>query len=168
VTLPTAGAISLTLVMNELRIANSSRAYPISLGDSDVRALAGKPSGAISLSDLYGKSAASPVQPMTLYPNATHTDYGNITQNGQGIAILLTLEVTGGARPLTYSWTNISSTNGMTRVSGTDGSQLAFERTVNAGTSGTASAQGQCTVTDANGVTASTNLLTGTATWGNA
>jgi len=48
-------------VLAELQVANAGRGYPISLNDTDVRTLAGVPSGAISMSNLYGKSAARPV-----------------------------------------------------------------------------------------------------------
>lgn len=44
-------------ILQELQIANASRTTPISLNDTDVRALAEKPSGGISMSDFYGKSA---------------------------------------------------------------------------------------------------------------
>lgn len=168
-TLPTSGTISLTLVINELRIANSSRTYPISLGDSDVRTLAGKPSGAISLSDLYGKSATPPTQPadpMTLYPNGTNRSIPNTSTGGGSIAINLSVAVTGGARPLTYLWTNIVSSGGMTQVSGIDGPSLNFERTYAQNSSGSGSASAICTVTDANGVSKSTGTVSGTATWG--
>lgn len=52
--LPTTGPISLGQVKEELNKTGS-----ISLGSTDVRNLAGKTSGQISLSDLYGKSAAT-------------------------------------------------------------------------------------------------------------
>lgn len=50
--LPSTGAISLLDVRNEL-----GKTGAISLGDSAVRALAGRTSGAISMSDLRGKSS---------------------------------------------------------------------------------------------------------------
>jgi hypothetical protein len=55
------GPISLLNVLAELRIANPGRQLPISLNDPDVRALAGVPSGPISLANFYGKSSAAPV-----------------------------------------------------------------------------------------------------------
>jgi hypothetical protein len=61
VTLPASGSISLSQILAELRIAVPGRALPIRLGDADVRTLAGVPSGAISLSNLRGKSAVTPV-----------------------------------------------------------------------------------------------------------
>jgi hypothetical protein len=53
-TLPSTGAISLSDVNAELC---RSPTAPISLNDSEVRALAGKPTGAISMQDLRGKTA---------------------------------------------------------------------------------------------------------------
>ena len=51
--LPSSGALSLSMVNTEL---NKSAFAAISMGDVDVRALFGKPSGVISLSDGYGKA----------------------------------------------------------------------------------------------------------------
>ena len=52
--LPGSGAISLSQVNTELGLASTSA---ISLNQSNVRNLAGAPSGAISMSQLHGKSA---------------------------------------------------------------------------------------------------------------
>lgn len=52
--LPNSGLITLGMVNEELKKGYNT---PISLGDSDVRTLAQKPSGVISMSDLHGKSA---------------------------------------------------------------------------------------------------------------
>lgn len=51
--LPGSGAISMVQVADELQIP----ATGLSLGDSRVRSLAGKPDGMISMSDLHGKSS---------------------------------------------------------------------------------------------------------------
>jgi hypothetical protein len=56
-TLPVSGAISLYNIAVELGISNSS----INLNQANVRALAGKPGGSVSLNDLRGKSSAPPV-----------------------------------------------------------------------------------------------------------
>ena len=57
-TLPASGTITLGQVATELGVG-----LPISLGDANVRALAGVPSGAISLTNLYGKSAGGVKNP---------------------------------------------------------------------------------------------------------
>ena len=58
-TTPVSGTINLTDVFAELFISNSSREFPISLGDADVLALAGKTGLPISLYDLYGKTSVN-------------------------------------------------------------------------------------------------------------
>ena len=52
-TLPSSGPITMAQVAAELGISASG----LSLNDSRVRQLAGKPSGAISMADLRGKSS---------------------------------------------------------------------------------------------------------------
>jgi hypothetical protein len=56
-TLPASGPISMSQIAAELGIS----ATGLSLGDSRVRALAGKPTGALSFLDLYGKTSFPPV-----------------------------------------------------------------------------------------------------------
>lgn len=169
-TLPSSGSISTDQILAELRIANSSRAYPLSLTDADVLSLAGKSAPPVTMpDDFYGKSATpptQPAQPMTLYPNGTNRSIPNTSAGGGSIAINLSVAVTGGARPLTYLWTNIMSAGGMTQVTGNNGPSLNFERTYAENSSGSASASAVCTVTDANGVSKSTGTVSGTATWG--
>lgn len=70
--LPTSGVISLSDVNVELGRASNSL---ISLNDSDVRALAGKPSGPISLSDLYGASAVTYGYDYTQEPTISDASY---------------------------------------------------------------------------------------------
>lgn len=69
-TLPTTGQISLNQVITELNLQPGA----ISLGQSNVRNLAGKSSGQISMSDLWGKSAVPVPVP-----------YGNYISGGPSV-----------------------------------------------------------------------------------
>lgn len=110
-TLPVSGSISLSDVLTELKIANSSRVAPISLGDSDVIALAGKSSAPVSISDLYGKS--SYVAMSGSMPNVSDTaviDPGaNYTAH-----VAVAISFTGGLAPFTYAWSKVSGDGSVT------------------------------------------------------
>lgn len=89
--LPQSGPISLGQVRNELKLTG-----PISLGQDQVRQLAGKQSGTIKMSDLYGKSAENVVEFWVrgIWNTGYYYgwgDYGNTpkieTDNGQPVVI---------------------------------------------------------------------------------
>lgn len=146
-TLPASGSISLGDVMTELRVTNPGRAYPISLGDSDVRALAGVPSGAISLSNLYGKSSYTPMSGSV--PDVSDTDTigtgGNHTHHTP-----ISVSVSGGTAPFSYAWTKLSGAGNVTATN-------AASTTADFVVSGAAfpgavlSLVAQCVVTDSTG-----------------
>ena len=100
--LPSSGPISLSQVNTELGKSSTAQ---ISLNDADVRALAGVPSGAISMSNLYGKSrfiVASGGSETTygIYKVHTFTGSGTFTISNAGTAGFNTIEhfiVAGGA-----------------------------------------------------------------------
>lgn len=82
--LPTTGPISFGDVREELGRSSG----PISLGDADVRALAGVSSGAISMSDLRGKSSDYGITlPSSIDMSATSTN---------SVSCVLTFNVEGG------------------------------------------------------------------------
>lgn len=87
-TLPSSGLITFNQINVEL--GRSPTAY-ISLNDPEVRALAGKPSGLISLSDLHGKSAISP-------PTIA---YASTTGDGSMGSYLYVNYTVGGSSPVT-------------------------------------------------------------------
>lgn len=153
-TTPSSGAISLTDVMNELRIANPSRAYPISLGDTDVRALAGIPSGAISLSNLYGKSS------FTVTGNSNSSSSSSMSSAGTA-RCSPSVTVVGGAAPISYSWSFTSNPNTCT-LSGANSVACTVGKAYVKNANGSASATLQCVVGDSAGnsrtVTASASL----------
>jgi hypothetical protein len=70
-TLPVSGAISLYNIAVELGISNSG----ISLNQANVRALASKPGGSVSLNDLRGKSSAPPVTTFSMSTGLDATGY---------------------------------------------------------------------------------------------
>ncbi len=73
-TLPASGLITMADVNVEFGRASNT---PITLNDSDVRALAGIPSGAISLNDLHGKTYY-PYGRCTFFGFVNHGTYGTI------------------------------------------------------------------------------------------
>lgn len=152
--------ISLTDVMNELRITNPGRAYPISLGDADVRALAGKPSGAISLSDLYGKSS---YVPMTVTAIA-NDDYRNSAAGAGTVYGTATANVSGGKGAKQYQWVVLSNPGGAT-ISGATSPQLNVEKSYFNASSGSANVQVRCDVTDETGAAVSSNAVTVPLEW---
>lgn len=147
-TLPTSGALTLSNVLTELKIANSSRATPVSLGDADVLALAGKSAPPISLSDLYGKSsyvAMSGTLPDVAFyasanPSGARTEHATVT-----------LSLSGGIPTYSESWSTVSG-------SGSVNAANALSTTVNLPNNFTSSGDVitqvvQCVVTDGKGNT---------------
>lgn len=106
-TLQAARPISLGDVLAELQIANPSRTRPISLGDADVRALAGKPSGPISLGDLLGKSSF-----IALTGAGVSTTSLSVLDALPGTLTTPTCTAqpvpAGASAPITYAWEHVS------------------------------------------------------------
>lgn len=81
--LPSSGAITASMINVELgRAANA----PFSLNDTQVRALADKPTGTIKFSDFWGKSnAASLLFTPTFYNHGGNASYGYIELSSDGV-----------------------------------------------------------------------------------
>lgn len=145
-TLPVSGPISLGDVLTEIRRVTPSRALPISLGDADVRALAGKPSGPISLSDLYGKSSYIP---MTLTATGDSRSY----DSGAGAGLArgsLSVTVAGGSGGFTYLW-EFTSGAGDAQLLASNTAICTVSRAYERDEIGSIDATLRCTVTDNTG-----------------
>lgn len=159
-TITVTAPVTLADVMIELRTTNAGRAYPISLGDADVRSLAGVPSGAISLSNLLGKSAYTPMSGSV--PDVPGATAAIDTANNYFRDVSVAVSVTGGQAPFSYAWSRVSGDIGTTVIAANAAStsvRFTVNKTQTAGA--VLSAVAQCIVTDA---TAATLTRSGTVT----
>lgn len=150
------GLLNMSTVNTEIgggRVWNSR----ISLGDSDVRNLAGRPSGSVSMGDLRGKSSYIP---MTLYGVSDYSSgqvYGNTSTTA---SCYPTVTVYNGIGPFTYSWAFVSGSLSMT------GADTARPRIYNSFKySFSAEVELQVTVRDSTGRTATIRGIYATFEW---
>ena len=129
----------------------------ISLGESAVRALAGVPSGTISMNNLRGKSALSVSASNVSGDNGGFAPSGSVSTAGSPP----NTTVTGGTSPFTYSWTRISGST-IPQISSSTSQNPTWS---NGSTpEGTHDAVWRVTVTDANSNTA-TDDITVSLSW---
>ncbi len=153
-TLPTTGPITLGMVAAELGIG-----LPLSLGDARVRALAGKPSGPISLGDLRGKSATPP---FSLTGNSASNSADTRFSDGTvGCAPAVTR--VGGTGTVSYSWVVLSNPNNAT-VTLSSGSAVLVSKSYRRNENGFAQVQLRCTGTDQAGQQSTVDVV-GTLEW---
>ena len=112
--LPSSGSISLSQVNTEL--GNSATA-PISLNDTNVRTLAGKASGAISLNDLLGKSAGGSI---TFTPTP-----GSYVESDGGLGTSVSLTVSASAS-VVWTWTRTGDVASSSVPTGGTASSITF------------------------------------------
>jgi len=98
--LPSTGTISMSQVNVELGKAATAL---IGLNDANVRSLAGRPSGTISMADLRGKAAYTPVS-ITTGGGFGQAFGGSCVRVGAG----LTVSISGGRAPYTVVWTRLA------------------------------------------------------------
>ena len=105
-TLPASGPITLGQVAVEL-----GTGLPLTLGDSRVRTLVGVSSGPISLGQLRGKSAYTP---MTLTVVSGSGGPASSDNSGGTVSAQATVSVTGGTGGYTVAWTVTSNPSSCT------------------------------------------------------
>lgn len=148
-TLPLSAPISLGDVLTEIRRVDPGRALPISLGDADVRALAGKPSGAISLSDLYGKSSYIPMTGSL--PDVPMDGLADSPSNYTERAPIQ-ISFSGGLGPFSIAWSHVSGAGSVDPANAT--SSVVNMPVIKSSPTGTVTTQVvRCVVTDSTGAT---------------
>lgn len=153
-TIPSSGSISLGDVLNELRVSNSGRAYPISLGDADVRALAGVPSGDISMSSLYGKSAV-----LALQATGNNDSGFESTVSGAGsVSAYPSVSYSGGSGAKTIQWSILSSTEAVSLINA-NSAQCQVKLSFGRNTTGYTIVYLRCVVSDSTGSVTVDNII---------
>lgn len=148
------GSISLTEVLTELRNANPNRDYPISLGDADVRALAEKPDGPISLTDLYGRSA---VTALTV-TGRNDSGFASSTNSAGSVSAYPLVSYTGGSGPKTIQWSILSSAQTVTLLNA-NSAQCEVSRNYSKNSTGSVVAYLRCVVSDSTGSVTVDNII---------
>ena len=154
-TLPASGTISLSQVSVELGRAATATT---SLGETATRNIAGIPSGAISMSNLHGKSA------MSATGVSDTKSYSSVGAGGTAFANP-SVTVTGGVAPITYLWSFTSNPDGCTLTNATL-QTCEVSKAYAAEANGSALATLQCVVTDAN-TTITVTGVTAEMLWSN-
>lgn len=155
-TLPVSGSISLADVLTEIRRVNPARALPISLGDTDVRALAGKPSGPISLADLYGKSSYTP---MTVTATGGGR-FGLTTGSSFTATVNPSVAISGGDPGYTVLWEMTSATDAGFVLGGASSQTCSVSHAIPAFGTYDGQATLVCHVTDSSGHPLDSNIVT--------
>jgi hypothetical protein len=149
-TTPSSPPISLKDVATELGVSSVG----LSLSDSRVRALAGVPSGPISLQQLEGKSAYTPMSPNIGSDQSTG---GSSSSN----SFFLEVAENGGVGPYTYAWSIVSEGGVGTGAyfGSTTGKTADFVISISVAFN-TYVAQVQCSVTDSTSRSVGSNVAT--------
>jgi hypothetical protein len=140
-TLPASGAISMSQVNVEL-----SRAWnaAISLDEVAVRDLAGVPSGAISMSQLHGKSASAPLSASASPGTYIYKSRGTTGVLSSGT---ITINPSGGTGGYSYAWSVLSNNAGGGLTNGTTNQTNNFNTSSFGAASGWRQTVLRCTVT---------------------
>jgi len=105
-TLPASGALSMAQINTELGVGATAT---MSMDAASLRALAGRPAGSISFSDLWGKSS---MQPLTAVGNEAYSSA--YTANGRGtVSAQPSVTVSGAFNGFSVVWSFIDNPFGM-------------------------------------------------------
>lgn len=154
-TLPASYPLSMSQINVELGRASNATT---SLTESAVRTLAGVPSGAVSFSNLLGKSSFS------ASGNGDAQDYVSTSSGNADSHPSVT--ASGGTTPYTYLWSFTSNPNGASLLNSTSAT-ATVRKAFSANQTGAYSAVLQCVVTENNG-SGTAHTVTGInagATW---
>lgn len=157
--LPVSGPISIGMVASELGIG-----LPLSLGDTRVRALAGVPSGPISLGQLRGKSAYTP---MTVTAAGASSGPVSSENSGGSVSGRALSGVTDGVGPYSYTWNILQNTNAV-QVGPTNDFSITGTKSFSKLSNGSASLTVSVTVTDSTGRSVTSQPVTIELYWGTA
>jgi len=118
-TLPVSGAISMSQVDTELGRASNAT---VSLGETAVRTLAGVPSGAISMSNLYGKSSRATAS----YTYSSHTANASLNVTSLSGYVAGKTDVTITINSGIYLYSTSSGTAALALSGGTTGDTVTI------------------------------------------
>lgn len=136
----------------------------IGMNDASVRMLAGVSSGAISLSNLYGKSYSS-YTPMTA--TGTGGDNQALTTSGAGsCSVQCYVTPYNGSGSYTYSW-SIVTNSGVVSISNMTSQTCNAYHNFSRNTSGSAAATLQCIITDSTSHNITVSNINVTLEWFN-
>lgn len=143
-TLPASGTITLSQADVELGRANNAA---INMNESAVRNMAGIASGAISMNNLHGKSAYTP---MTVTDTGSSPSFSSYSSGGTATGNA-TCAASNGSGGYSYAWT-ITANASNCSLSGQSTATLTASHTYSSGQANTNyTVSAYCTVTDSTG-----------------
>lgn len=160
-TTPASGAITIGQAAAEAGVG-----LPASLGDTALRTLAGVPSGPISMSDLYGKSAGAPPpapSPLTVQTQ-DGSGYADSSTTSGTVSCQVTATVTGGTGTIIHLW-EFTSNPGQFTLSNSNSPTAQVSRNYVRYSSGVADAKLRYTARDSTGASVVAQPVTATLEW---